>query len=202
MRFLLLSLAATAALFTTSSQADPLDCHAIETDVERLSCYDRETDRRETTETTPDQSDWTVRTETSDFDDSTSVFLTTLSEERITCGFGGAQQLTLYARCMENTTSLIIATHCHVASGFQGYGDVEYRIDDAAVQTRGFTESTNNRSLGLWNGGRSIPFLQSMFDAETLLVRFTPFNENPVVARFPIAGLREAIAPLRESCNW
>lgn len=35
-----------------------------------------------------------------------------------------------------------------------------------------------------------------------MIVRFTPFNESPVTAKFNITGLEEAIKPLRDSCGW
>jgi type VI secretion system protein VasI len=143
-----------------------------------------------------------VDAKTSDFQDTMDVFMSVMSEDPVSCGFLGSKKIRLYARCVENTTALIISTHCHVASGFSGYGTVEYRIDDNPASKRGFDESTNNRSLGLWNGGSSIPFLKSLFGAQELLVRFTPFNESPVTAKFNISGLEDAIAPLRESCHW
>jgi len=37
---------------------------------------------------------------------------------------------------------------------------------------------------------------------ETLYIEATPVNENTVNATFDIAGLSEAIKPLRESCGW
>lgn len=52
------------------------------------------------------------------------------------------------------------------------------------------------------SGGQTIPVIQEMFDAEQLTVRATPFNESTITVQFPIAGLQEAIEPLREACNW
>lgn len=177
-------------------------CLVIENDMDRLSCYDRALGREAVQTETDAKSVWSVRTETSDFKDTTDVYLSVESDEPVRCGFSGTRRLTLFLRCVENTTALIIGTHCHVASGFHGYGQVEYRIDRKPAVKRNFTDSTNNRSLGLWNGGKSIPVIKSLFGGTSLLVRFTPFNENPVSARFDISGLEQAIAPLRQNCNW
>ena len=101
---------------------------------------------------------------------------------------------------MENTTSVYITTSgCHLASSeYNDYGHVTYRIDHEPAETRGFSESTDNRALGLWSGGEAIPFIKSMFGRNNLITRFTPFSESPVTARFSIAGLEDAVAPLRE----
>lgn len=188
-------------LSSTATLADVSTCIQIEGDLDRLACYDREAGR--TPETVETQSgNWNVQIDRSEFKDTTDVYLNVLSEDPVSCGFSGASPINLVLRCQENTTSLILSTHCHVASGFSNYGRVEYRIDDQKVVSRNFDESTNNRSLGLWSGRQAIPAIKSMLNAQRLLVRFTPFNENPVTAAFPIAGLSEAISPLRESCNW
>jgi hypothetical protein len=71
-------------------------------------------------------------------------------------------------------------------------------ISDAAAKTKSSDESNDNEALGLWSGGAAIPFIKELFGATTLLVRATPFNESAVTAELPIAGLEEAIKPLRE----
>jgi type VI secretion system protein VasI len=41
-----------------------------------------------------------------------------------------------------------------------------------------------------------------MFGKSTMIVRITPFGENPFTATFNISGLEEAIVPLRQACKW
>ncbi len=181
------------------------DCAGIENDLDRLACYDLASGRTPVSETELDVSgDWDVEIKTSEFKDTTDVFLRVQSEEPLSCGmgFGAPQHATLMLRCMENTTALYISTDCHLASGFQGYGTVEYRIDDRPARSRGFTDSTDNRALGLWRGAQAIPFVKELLGADRLLTRFTPFGESPVTAQFPITGLDTAIMPLREACSW
>ena len=200
-RILTMAVLAAALPMCAQAQTTP-DCSAIENDLDRLSCYDLNSGRTARTVVETEKSAWSVRSEKSDFEDTTDVFLSVNSDEPVGCGYAGNRPITLFVRCTENTTAFIIATHCHVASGFNGYGQVEYRIDNQKTRKRNFDESTNNQSLGLWNGGTAIPVIKSMFGAEKLLVRFTPFNENPVSASFSISGIAEAIVPLRESCKW
>ena len=84
----------------------------------------------------------------------------------------------------------------------QGYGTITYRIDDQPARKKEFGESTNNEVLGLWNGGTAIPFIKSLFGAETLRVRAMPFNESALETTFSVAGLTEEIGPLRKACGW
>lgn len=198
---------AALALFLSLPFISPVNaqteaCATIENDLDRLACYDKASGRTPTADTVATESKWVVRLEKSDFKDTTDVYMTVQSDEPVSCGYSGRQEITLFVRCLENTTSVILATHCHVTSGHGGYGQVEYRIDDRKAESRGFNESTNNRSLGLWSGGRAIPFAKKMFDAKRMIVRFTPYGDNPVTASFDISGLKEAITPLREACSW
>jgi type VI secretion system protein VasI len=179
-------------------------CPSIQNDLDRLACYDRESGRTPAVENLPTESAWEVNVEKSEMTDETTVLMRVGSVDSVRCSFSGEEKPTLIVRCMENTTSIYITTNgCHlVSSDYNDYGDITYRIDDDSAKTQAFTESTNNRALGLWRGGEAIPFIRSLFGGSSLLMRFTPFNESPVTARFPIAGLDEAVAPLREACGW
>ena len=181
---------------------DVAACARIEADLDRLACYDRASGRTPTTTEAPASGKWSVRERKSEFRDTADIFVSVDSEDVLPCGFGRRETASLMLRCMENTTALYVSTSCHLASGFGGYGRVEYRVDDRASKTRNFDDSTDNRALGLWNGNRAIPVIRDLLGGKTLLVRFTPFNENPVTARFPIAGIEEAIKPLRQACKW
>lgn len=141
-----------------------------------------------------------MRSETSKFDDRTNVFLTTQSEEALSCRFNSGTA-TLVVRCLENTTSVVLVTGCHMAD-LGSYGKVEYRIDDRRASSVRMRESTDNKALGLWRGGQAIPFAKRLFGADRLLMRFTPYGESSMTASFDISGLEEAIKPLREACHW
>lgn len=175
------------------------ECAGIQDSQRRLACYDSEY-RPATTVTT--ESAWEVRRDVSPIDDSVLVFMAVLSSEPIPARFGRDDYATLHLRCHENTTSLILGFAGNHMTSHQQYGSVTLRLDDQPAQTRRMNESTNRRSLGLWRGGDSIPFIRSMFGHDVLTVRATPFGESPITTQFPITGLEEAIAPLREACNW
>ncbi len=195
------SLSAIALLAATSIAAQ--ECREVENDLDRLACYDRESGRTPVTETldTPVESPWTVRSTQSEMTDDTTVVLTVRTESALPCGYSPSPA-TLVLRCSENKTVIYINTTCHLASGTGGYGQVTYRFDDNSAETREFSDSTDNRALGLWSGGKSIPLINKMFGNSSALFRFTPYGDSPVTARFDISGLEEAITPLREACHW
>ncbi|WP_457650856.1 type VI secretion system-associated protein TagO [Profundibacter sp.] len=179
------------------------ECITIDNDLDRLACYDKASGRTPITETvTPNDGKWNVRIERSEFKDTKDVYLSLDSNEPVQCRFGSAETVTLLLRCSENTTSIFFSTPCHVTSGYGGYGNVEYRVDDKPAGKRGFQESTDNRALGLWRGGSSIPFIKKLFGGKELLIRFTPYGESPKTASFAIVGIDDAIKPLREACHW
>ena len=96
---------------------------------------------------------------------------------------------------------MYLATHCHLTD-HRDYGEVDWRIDKQPMRVLHMDESTDHKALGLWVGSQSIPQIKKMFGAEKLTVRFTPYSGSPETVTFPIAGLEEAIKPLRETCHW
>lgn len=145
---------------------------------------------------------WIVTEDTSAFDDSRTVVLTIDSNEAIRGQFGGPGPVTMFLRCKENRTVLYLWLNDLFLSDIQGFGVVDYRIDDQKAATVRMESSTDNKALGLWDGGKSIPFLKKLMDGQRVVFRATPFNESPVEFSFDLTGLETAISPLREACSW
>lgn len=202
--FCLISLLGFMISFMGKAAASASDCMRIENDLDRLACYDKTAGRTPKQEAvaTP-AGEWSIRKETSKMTDQTNIFMTLESKEDVNCGWNRGGKVRLTVRCSENTTALIFNTGCHMTSSrYTDYGDITYRIDDAKAKTVSGNESTNNKALGLWSGGRSIPVIKEMFTAQQLIVRMTPYGENAFTATFNITGLEMAIAPLRKACGW
>lgn len=196
-------LALLMTIVALPANADPAACAKITADLDRLACYDAATGVTPKATVVESASKWTVRVEKSDFEDTTDVYLSLQSDEPLTCGrFSSPQRAQLLLRCMENTTVVYIGTNCHLTSGHGGYGNVDVRIDDEKAFTVSMQDSTDNRALGLWSGGRSIPFIKRLIGKDRMIVRFTPFSESPTTASFSISGLAEDITPLRSACKW
>jgi type VI secretion system protein VasI len=196
---------AVVALYVMSitlASAQPSDCLSVASDLDRLACYDKEAGRTPQVKSSSSGS-WRVSSETSKLTDQTNVYLSVRSKETPTCKWNKSGPADLMLRCMEGKTSLIISPDCHVTSSeYSSYGDVDFRIDQEKSKTIAMTDSTDNRALGLWSGGKSIPIIRSLIGKNTLLVRFTPYAEGPQLLTFDISGLADAIKPLQEACNW
>jgi type VI secretion system protein VasI len=200
------SLAHAAALIligTHAAVAASSDCVKVANDLDRLACYDRETGRTPKVEPLVGKGRWNVRSEKSVMTDRTDVFMYVESNEVVDCGWNKGGKIILWLRCHEDKTSLIIDTACHMTSSdYNSYGDVTIRLDDDKAFTYSMNESTDNKSLGLWSGGKSIPLIKKMFGKRRMIIRAVPYGESPFTATFPIEGVEEAVKPLRLQCNW
>jgi type VI secretion system protein VasI len=198
------ALAGSMALSATVNAQQYKACIGIENDLDRLACYDVQSGRTPKVTTSPaTNSKWQVQTETSKINDRTNVYLSVESDEQVDCGWNRGDKILLHIYCRDNTTSLVLQTGCHMTSSkYNDYGVVDFRIDKEKAKRLGMTESTNNRSLGLWSGGTSIPVIKSMLGKSTVVVRATPYGENAFTATFDISGLNKVIAPVRKHCGW
>ena len=146
---------------------------------------------------------WQIMTDTSPMDDSKSVFATLPSKTMIDGRYGGAPApAKIVMRCMEHSTNVLFMVNDHFLADVQGYGRVEYRIDDKKAAHVNAEESTDNMALGLWSGKRAIPFIKSLFGGERLTVRITPYNESPYTMEFDIRNTEAAAQDLRAACGW
>ncbi|MGV0817151.1 type VI secretion system-associated protein TagO [Martelella sp. AMO21009] len=208
MRLSLLGLSSVAVALTilpaSAEEADIQACAAISNNLDRLSCYDKASGRSPSVNIAKaDGSAWRVRSETSKLTDMTNVFIQNDSKEDIYCGRYSNSPATIIVRCMDNVTSFYVSTDCHLASSdYSNYGEVTYRLDDEPADKIDMDASTSNEALGLWRGDRAIPFIKRMLEADRLLLQFTPYGQNSVLAEYDISGLNEVIKPLRDACNW
>lgn len=194
--------AAAAYLMMSASEAYA-NCVLVESDLDRLACYDKEAGRAPKVEALPVATgNWTVQKETSKLTDQDTVVVMLKSDETINCGWNRGKQISLVARCMEDKTVIYFGTDCHMASGHGGYGEITYRIDTEKARKVEGDASTDNKALGLWSGGQAIPVLKQMIGKSQMVVRMTPFSESPFTATFDIRGLDSAIKPLRDACRW
>lgn len=175
------------------------ECVEISDDQRRLSCYDAEYQPAVVSQSV---SEWQVSEEASLIDDSKTVVVKTMSLDEISDRVGRSSHANLVLRCHENTTSMYMTFAGNHMTDHQQYGRVVTRVDQTDAVNYSMSVSTDNRALGLWSGSRSIPFIRSMFESETLTVRATPYSESPITVQFPISGLEKAVEPLREACNW
>lgn len=189
-------------LGASSAFAAGEDCIKVENDLDRLACYDQALGRTATA-TNLSVGRWQVREERSKLTDKPEVVMHVPSEETINCGWNNGDKVYLMVGCKDDRTVVVFNTGCHMASSeYSNYGQIEYRIDQEKAQKVNGEASTDNRTLGIWRGSKSIPIVKQMLGKSTMIARMTPYGENPFTATFNISGLEEAIKPLRAACKW
>jgi type VI secretion system protein VasI len=207
MKLTLMTLAVLGAM-TSNGMADDLvtaarACAADADSDRRLLCYDGVFRTQVESPPIEGKGKWVVQTDTSKLTDSRNAVAYLSSEDTFPARFGGSEKhAEMWIRCFENATSFQIGFADHFLADNGSYGKVTYRIDDKKAQSKGMAESTDHSVLGLWNGGSSIPLIKSMIGGKRMIVRLTPFNESSLEATFDIAGVAEAIKPVRETCKW
>ncbi|MGR3839711.1 MAG: hypothetical protein ACU0A2_15295 [Cognatishimia sp.] len=127
--------------------------------------------------------------------------LETTALETAECRFG-RKHAKLVFECHEGKASARFETHCRISTfGIGDDGLVTYRVDRRDVLTRRFSESENNRALGLWDNDDSIAFIQTLKGGAQLAARIKPQTYAPFIATFDLTGFDDAIQPLLDACN-
>jgi type VI secretion system protein VasI len=110
---------------------------------------------------------------------------------------GSPERATLWLRCMENKTNVII--------GFNRYTSddqsVHYKLDDGSIQTQWMETLRGGEGVGIWSGSRAIPFIKEMLGKDDLMLSYETYT-GPVEFAFDISGLSSRIGPLAAACGW
>lgn len=221
----LAALAAALALPVTPAAAEST-CPQIADDTERLACFDatypnlppsRVISGSTAPTGTPDSPDapgndepvadltagfgaWLMDGQTSETTGTPDVFLWVDATEEIQCG-GQTVRPSLFMRCMDNETAVLLVTDCEVTSEGVG-GLVSYRVDDGPTRLRTFTERTDRTALGLWTYAAATPLLRDVKGGSEMVMRFSPAGESRQQELvFPIAGVDQAVAEVDKACG-
>lgn len=197
---LAIACATVSSFALADTKQDIAKCAAISADAVRLVCYDATAKKlgvdKPATTTTIGSGKWLVRSDQSPIDDTVNVYLSVQSEESIRSGYNTVRP-SLHIRCSENKTNVFLTWNLYL--GLDSTRMLT-RFDSESATTESWTISTDNKAVFV--RGSDVAFANKMMNHEKLLTQITPYGESPVMATFPIAGLSEAIKPLREACNW
>lgn len=178
-------------------------CAAIEDATKRLGCYDALAVALapQPARTQPGfKGKWVTKRSVSPIDDSATVVLSLDAESEVRGWPGKVALPTLILRCKEGRAE------AYVVTGMPP--DVEGGGEDATVTVRFGEDPAGTLQLSKSTDGEALFFpepvnlMKGMLSYDTMLFRFTPFNSSPVMTRFDLRGLRDAITPLREACHW
>jgi len=169
----------------------------------RLACFDALAAKHAapiSSTTVSSGSKWVVSSETSRIDDSKTVVLTLEADEPITGWPGKTHTPSLVVRCKERKTEAYFVTGMSptVEYGTDG-ATVTLRFDRAPAFKVRAGKSTDGEALFLPS---AIAQIKKMMGSSSLLFEFVPFNSSPQMTTFQVAGLSEAVKPLRQACKW
>lgn len=140
---------------------------------------------------------WHTSTETSPIDDSTNVHLSLDSSDTIPGQFGDTVRPQLYVRCKERKTEVFVVWGVYLGIGET---DILHRLDNSPARTFEWSVSTDYKAA--FYPASDIAFARELLQHDRPLLRVTPYGEKPVTATFDLAGLQNAIEPLKRACQW
>ena len=180
-----------------------LACAAKSNSLERLACFD---DLAKTAGPLQEQQSdtlgrWTIETNISKFDDTRSVHLSLIANEKINGWLGKSYLPVLNIRCRERKAEAYIDFGMSPVVEPELYdgATLQFRIDKQPLFKAIASKSPDGNALFLRD---PVSFIKRLFKAEELLVRFTPFTSTAQETSFSIAGLEKVIVPLAEACKW
>lgn len=200
-------------IFALPAHADQLrreiaQCATVDGLLKRAECYDAVARAHGLSGPQPsaapvpgDVGDWNVSDDTNPIDDSRRVVISLRAES----GQGRFGEVVfLVARCQSNRTEVYIQWHDYLGNDSESLDQewkyVTQRVGKSPSVTRKWGISTNNESTFAPNS--PIALLKSMAGTDRFIAQVTPYNESPVTAIFNTAGLRAALVPLTDACNW
>jgi hypothetical protein len=130
----------------------------------------------------------------------TNVFAWVDAAEQVQCD-GQSYRPSIFLRCMDNETAVLLVTDCPVSSAGVG-GLVSYQVDNGPTRLRTFLERTDQTALGLWDYGTALPFIRDISKGATLRLKYTPKGAaRQTELNFPIAGAAGAVAEIDAACG-
>ena len=113
-----------------------------------------------------------------------------------TSAFGNP--IMLIVRCARGETEVFVSWNDYLGS--DSLVPVSVRVDDGSVTDDFWYASTDNTAT--FYPDDEITFINRLSWAQRLVLQTTPYNEGPTTAVFDLAGMENAIANVREACDW
>lgn len=181
------------------------DCQSLKDNNKRLQCYDlmskgdedKEPDGLQDGLPQGDVGGWKIEKTQSQIDDSWNVFVSLASNSPVRTPFGEYINPSIYAVCREGRTEFFV--HWGVFIGVDQTTMIQ-RIDSEKASKKVLTISTDSKSV--FYTGNAIPVAKKLMNSKKLYLQIIPYGENAIDATFNLAGMSEALKPLRHECKW
>lgn len=144
---------------------------------------------------------WQTHKSTSPIDDSTTVVIIQEAKATYTNRYGHPGRANLQILCERNTTALALVLPELYTSDIGGLGNVTFRADrDPAFSVQMI--ASNDRTSLMIPSGLAIRSIKKIIGGETLFAQTLTVSEPAVEVTFDLAGLEDALQPVREACGW
>lgn len=140
---------------------------------------------------------WSVARGKSKKDDSPTVTISTPAQNFARNVLGLRTVPTLYVRCLENQTDVIVAIEGSYLNNEPI--PVTTRLDKERAETVNWNVSTGHDAVLRF---QPIPFARRLAKSETLWMQLTPYGQDPVEFTFVTYGLDKHIGALQSACGW
>lgn len=142
---------------------------------------------------------WVMDSDSDPIDDSKNVYmgLTSISGKD-----KWGKRINFLVRCKNNQTDVIISWGYRL-TGFDLNSNANYDVTERIGKQKAVTTSWSLSTDEDSTFHRSpIPFLKKMMTANKLAAKVEPYRNPSITAVWDTSGMKEAIKPLREACNW
>ncbi|WP_428685402.1 type VI secretion system-associated protein TagO [Reyranella sp.] len=143
--------------------------------------------------------DWQLLRSRDKLSGKSMVLLSTQSIEVSPSPDGGRVHGELVLRCRDGQTAALV----YFLKSLPSYQTpVSYRLDDKQIVGATWQNAVASGAVGIYSSSSSIPFIKSLIVSKTLVIRAQPKGQLESTLTFKLDGLREAILPLRQTCEW
>ncbi|KKB76531.1 hypothetical protein VW35_17250 [Devosia soli] len=174
---ILLGLGGSSSALAQSGQ----DCAAVVADGERLACYDA-----------------VFRNGAAAGDALTVSFQ---SQQLIPARPTGRAPATMTVSCAAGNLTVAFAYAGNTMSALGRDAGITFQIDQQAARSRTLLADASNTALIIGNTADSEAFLNMLEGANNLTTRVTPVNSRSLSVRFSLAGVLDAVEPVRAACS-
>jgi len=149
--------------------------------------------------TTPAKSHtWELSEKSDPMDGTKETRLSLTSEDKVE-GIIGSHSAYLFVRCAKGKPEVFVSLGIPVEAeyGSDTYG-VRVKFNDEAAEKSRWNASTDREALF---APAPTKFVRQLEQSQVFLFEFTPFQKRATAIKFNVAGLREKLVPLAESCG-
>lgn len=174
----------------------------IPDDIARLRAFDALAAKLSAIVPGPDTGDsgaWRLTEDRSKIDDSPTVVLTLRAENEVNGWLDKRTKPSLIVRYREGGLDSYIALGMTPNVERADGATVTIRFDDNNALDVRCSLSTDREAVFLPNAKN---FIRQIAQSERMVLRFVPFNSNPVVTEFDTRGFRTALRPLEDASGW